>query len=91
MSVFGAVKVDDEITAVLEAFDVDRIVVGHTPQKDGIAVLHDARLIVIDTWAWLPTMAGSTPSWRSRHLGFSPTMTACAALLRGSTRAADTG
>lgn len=49
MTGHGATTVDHEIEVVLEAFDVERIVVGHTPQTDGIAALHNARVIVIDT------------------------------------------
>lgn len=49
MSAHGAVSVDDEVAAVREAFQVARIVVGHTPQIDGIALFHEAQVIVIDT------------------------------------------
>ena len=41
--------VDEEIDTVLKAFGVDRIIVGHTPSTDGIAVAHGGRVIRIDT------------------------------------------
>ena len=39
----------EELGLALTAFGAKRLVIGHTPQVKGIAVLHDGRLIVIDT------------------------------------------
>ncbi len=38
-----------EIDAVLAAFDVDRIVVGHTPQLKGVTTFYDGKVVAIDT------------------------------------------
>ena len=46
---YGPLTVEAELDRVLAAFDVDRIVVGHTPQTDAIAPLHGGQVIVIDT------------------------------------------
>ena len=44
-----ALTVDQELDFVLDAFGIDRIIVGHTPSTDGIAVVHGGRVIRIDT------------------------------------------
>ncbi|HEX6218342.1 MAG TPA: metallophosphoesterase [Sphingomicrobium sp.] len=41
--------VEQELPAVLSAYGAKRIVVGHTPLLSGIAVMHDGRLVRIDT------------------------------------------
>ena len=38
-----------EIAAVLDAYDVARIIIGHTPQTDGIKSLYDGKVIIVDT------------------------------------------
>jgi hypothetical protein len=42
-------SIDEEIDLVLRAYGASRIVIGHTPVLDGIALLHGGRLIRIDT------------------------------------------
>ncbi|MBC7987363.1 MAG: metallophosphoesterase [Sphingomonadaceae bacterium] len=42
-------SVEEELDAVLRAHGARRIVVGHTPVPEGIAIRHDGRLIAIDT------------------------------------------
>ncbi|MBI1392498.1 MAG: protein-tyrosine-phosphatase [Alphaproteobacteria bacterium] len=43
----GAAEAD--VSAALAAYDVDRIVVAHTPQLSGIATYHGGRVVVVDT------------------------------------------
>lgn len=38
-----------DVDAVLKAYDVKRIIIGHTPNLAGIKVLHQGRVIMIDT------------------------------------------
>ncbi|HEV2079974.1 MAG TPA: hypothetical protein VGR19_08805, partial [Allosphingosinicella sp.] len=38
-----------EVDAVLGSFGARRIVIGHTPVRDGIRLLHDGRLVLADT------------------------------------------
>ena len=40
---------EEAIGVVLDAYDVERIVVGHTPSLSGIKALHDGKVIQIDT------------------------------------------
>ena len=41
--------VEDQLNYLLSAYGANRIVIGHTPHLSGIAMLYDARLILIDT------------------------------------------
>jgi hypothetical protein len=41
--------VEDQLNVLLPAFGAKRIIIGHTPILSGIAMLHDGRLIRIDT------------------------------------------
>lgn len=50
-----------ELEAILRAYGARRIVIGHTPVLDGIAVRHGGRLILIDTGNAAPY--GGTRSW----------------------------
>jgi len=50
-----------EIAAVLAAFGVKRIVVGHTPALDGIRPVHGGRVIMIDTG--ISDFYGGVPSY----------------------------
>lgn len=45
----AAAGAGDELDRVLRAYGANRVVVGHTPMPEGIAVLHGGRLIAIDT------------------------------------------
>lgn len=45
----GPLTIEEEVDLVLDAFGVDRIVVGHTPSLEGIAAAHNNRVIRIDT------------------------------------------
>ena len=45
----GSLTIEEELDIVLNAFDVERIIVGHTPSVDGIKCNHDCRVIQIDT------------------------------------------
>ena len=45
----GPLTIEEELDMLLENFQVNRIVVGHTPSVKGIAVAHDKRVIRIDT------------------------------------------
>ncbi len=38
-----------DVEAALDAYDVDRIVIGHTPQKSGIRTFYGGRVVAIDT------------------------------------------
>ena len=38
-----------EIAALLDTYDVARIIIGHTPQTDGIKTLYDGKVIIVDT------------------------------------------
>ena len=40
---------EDQLNALLAAYDARRIVIGHTPILSGIALFHDGKLICIDT------------------------------------------
>jgi hypothetical protein len=42
-------SIEEELDIVLSAYGARRIVVGHTPRLEGIAVLHGGRLVRIDT------------------------------------------
>ncbi len=42
-------SVEEEIALVLSAYDVDHIIVGHTPSLTGIIASHDGKLVQIDT------------------------------------------
>lgn len=42
-------SIEEEIEFVLDAYDIDRIIVGHTPSLTGIAASYDGKLIRIDT------------------------------------------
>jgi hypothetical protein len=42
-------SIEEEIDVVLKAFDVRRIVVGHTPARSGIQLSNGGRLVRIDT------------------------------------------
>lgn len=42
-------SIEDELTQVLAAYGARRMVIAHTPILSGIAILHDGRLIRIDT------------------------------------------
>jgi hypothetical protein len=42
-------SIDDELTQVLAAYGADRLVVGHTPDLNGIEASHGGRLIRVDT------------------------------------------
>lgn len=57
----------EELTQVLAAFGAQRMIVGHTPNLEGIQFLHDRRLIAIDTgisahyrgvWSYLEIVNG---------------------------------
>jgi hypothetical protein len=41
--------IEDQLNALLSAYGAKRIVIGHTPNLSGIALLHGGRLICIDT------------------------------------------
>ena len=42
-------SVDQELATVLGAYGARRIIVGHTPHRNGIQILHGGRLVVIDS------------------------------------------
>lgn len=43
------VPIGDQLQTLLSAFGAKRIVIGHTPNLQGIAILYDGRLVCIDT------------------------------------------
>lgn len=62
-----APSMPEELTQVLAAFGAQRMIVGHTPNLEGIQFLHDRRLIAIDTgisahyrgvWSYLEIVNG---------------------------------
>jgi len=53
--------IDQEIEMVLHAYRARRIVIGHTPTLSGISVLHDGKLIRIDTG--ISAYYGGTPTY----------------------------
>ena len=57
----GPLTIEEELDMVLEAFDVDRIIVGHTPSVEGIVSAHDDRVIRIDTG--MSAAYGGVISW----------------------------
>ena len=42
-------SIEDEVALVLDAYNIDRIIVGHTPSLTGITASQDGRVIQIDT------------------------------------------
>ena len=45
----AALTIEAELEIILEHFGVERIIVGHTPSREGIKPNHDGRVIQIDT------------------------------------------
>ncbi len=54
-------SVEEELAKVLAAFGADRMVIGHTPNLPGIAILNEGRLVRIDTG--ISAVYGGTLTW----------------------------